>query len=285
MGLIDFILNVAGVLLWFNWRSARLDPLTVATPATLAGTIRRTEPTRLKRWEFLIYVALLVFVRAFIYKAIGPAVDWTPKLNLGAIVIAFRSNLFTHQLLFSVLSLSRALLVFYFWLFVLAIINHRSNPDALQKLLLLQLGKTAQWPRWIQLAIPIVIAGLLWLAIYPLIAHWGLVNWAQSKGHLTGQCVVVGLGLFLSLKYLFPVFLLLYLISSYVYLGASPFWDFVATTSGNLLKPLNWIPLRFGKMDFAPIVGLTLLILLLFWPVPGELQDFLNKHQLTVWPS
>ena len=39
MGLIDFILNLAGVLLWLGWRSIRFDPLGRSTPATLVGTL------------------------------------------------------------------------------------------------------------------------------------------------------------------------------------------------------------------------------------------------------
>ena len=42
MTLIDFILNLAALLLWFNWRAARIDPLATATPSTLAGTLRRS---------------------------------------------------------------------------------------------------------------------------------------------------------------------------------------------------------------------------------------------------
>jgi hypothetical protein len=44
MALIDFILNVAALLLWLSWRAIRLDPFIRATPATLAGTLRRAEP-------------------------------------------------------------------------------------------------------------------------------------------------------------------------------------------------------------------------------------------------
>ena len=44
MGIIDFILNLAGLLLWLNWRALRFDPLGKRTPATLIGTLRRAEP-------------------------------------------------------------------------------------------------------------------------------------------------------------------------------------------------------------------------------------------------
>src|SRR3974390_1650027 len=77
MGLIDFILNLAGLLLWLNWRAVRLDPLSRATPATLAGTLRRAEAPRLKRWHFLAALGGLLLLRAVLYWQIGSAVNWT----------------------------------------------------------------------------------------------------------------------------------------------------------------------------------------------------------------
>ena len=86
---IDFILNVAGLLLWLNWRSVRMDPFTRGIPATLAGTVRRAEPMRLQRWHFLAALGILLFFRAVLYQAIGPAADWTPRLNLVVVHLAF----------------------------------------------------------------------------------------------------------------------------------------------------------------------------------------------------
>ena len=53
MGIIDFILNLAGLLLWLNWRSNRFDPLVKRMPATLMGTLRPAAPKRLRRWHLL----------------------------------------------------------------------------------------------------------------------------------------------------------------------------------------------------------------------------------------
>ncbi|HLP75802.1 MAG TPA: hypothetical protein VK327_02710 [Candidatus Paceibacterota bacterium] len=282
MNLIDFILNLAGVLLWLNWRSNRLDPLARATPATLVGTIKRTEPTKLVRWRFLIFVALLVFVRAFFYVEIGPAVNWVPKLDLGAIVLVFHANSFKQQLLFSSLSLLRALVIFYFWLIALAVINRpTANPDPLQKLLLLQIGKIARWPLWLKLLTPVITIGLLWLAFYPLLANMGIINWASSRTHLAGQCLVIGMGVFFSLKYLLLAILILHLISSYIYLGANPLWEFVSTTARNLLP----FPLSIGKVDLAPLLGIAIIVVLLFYPLPGTIRFLLGKFHLTLWPG
>src|ERR1041384_6525596 len=132
---IDFILNIAGLLLWLNWRSTRLDPFNRGIPATLAGTVRRAEPMRLKRWHFLAALAGLLFIRAFFYENIGPTVNWTPKLNLVVVTPAFPlvirgHGFFLSALLFSVASFFRLLVTFYLWLLAIAILNrHETSPD------------------------------------------------------------------------------------------------------------------------------------------------------------
>ncbi|HEU5123504.1 MAG TPA: hypothetical protein VFW05_05505 [Verrucomicrobiae bacterium] len=288
MKLIDFILNLAGLLLWLNWRSHRLDPLTHATPATLVGTIKRTRSTKLSRWNFLLAVAGLIFFRAWFYLKIGSAVDWTPRLHLGAVVLPFPmarngQDFFLAALLFSGLSFLRMVLIFYFWLMLVVIINRRvTNPDPVHKFLLLQLGRAAYWPRWLQLIIPLIASAILWLIFYPLLARLGIINWAQSHWHVAGQSAVAGLSLFFSLKYLLPSLLLLHLIESYVYLGNSAFWDFVNTTSRNLLLAQ---PLPAGKLDLIPMLGLILMILIFFFPLPQGIHWLLDYFQLTLWPG
>ena len=71
MSLIDFILNVAGLLLWLNWRSVFADPFATATPSTLSGTLRRAQPRQVQRWHFPAAMAALLLVRAFFYQQIG----------------------------------------------------------------------------------------------------------------------------------------------------------------------------------------------------------------------
>jgi hypothetical protein len=64
MPLIDFILNLAGLLLWLNWRSSRFDPLAHTSAATLAGTLKRAEPRRFQGWPFLGGLVGLLLLRA-----------------------------------------------------------------------------------------------------------------------------------------------------------------------------------------------------------------------------
>src|ERR1700739_3221359 len=94
MSWVDFILNIAGLLLWLNWRAGKIDPLGKRTPATLVGTLRRAEPSRAQRWNLPVFLGALLFVRALIYWQIGPALRWSGTLNLGVISLSFRSDRF-----------------------------------------------------------------------------------------------------------------------------------------------------------------------------------------------
>jgi len=288
LNLIDFILNVAGLLLWLNWRSARLDPFTRGIPATLAGTVRRAEPMRLKRWHFLAALGILLFIRAMLYGALGPAVNWTPRINFVLVQLAFpiiRGHSFLSVLSFSVLSFIQILIVFYFWLLIIAIANRReTSPDALQKLVVVQLGKLARWPLLVQLIAPLFVVVVLWMAFHSLLVYIGVTPHVRSNGILFAQGCVVSLILYWTVKYLLVALLAIHLIITYVYLGANPVWEFINTTSKNLLSPLRNLPLRFGRIDFAPILGIILVVLLLF-VLPDYILRYLDAKQLTLWPQ
>ena len=284
MGLIDFILNLAGVLVWLSWRSIRFDPLVKTTPATLVGTLRRADPRRLKGWQYLAGLAVLLVLRALLYRQIGPAAEWTPKLNLFFVVLAFRSDLFFPILLFSVLSFARMLIVCYFWLLALAMINRRSaEPDPLQKMVHLHLGPVARWPWPVQLLLSLLLVTGLWVSLHPLLVQLEIASRVRSNAHLAEQGILVASALVFSLQYLFPVFLLLHLVASYVYLGSSPLWEFINATARNLLAPLRRMPLRIARFDFTPLIAVILIFALLHL-LPKLILGELAKHNLSSWP-
>jgi uncharacterized protein YggT (Ycf19 family) len=284
MSAIDFLLNVAGLLLWLTWRSMRFDPLIKRTPVTLIGTLKPAESRRLKGWQLALALICLLGLRAVLYKFIGAPANWTPKLNLELVVLAFRSDIFSTALAFSCLSFLRAMLVMYFWLLVLALINRAgAENDPIQKLVRLQLGRAARWPGSVQLLLPFLVALAAWLGVYPLLVDLSIVAPAQSTGHLVEQGFLVGLGLFLSLKYVLPVFLLMHLFTSYVYLGTSPLWDYASITAGNLTAPLRRLPLRFARLDLTPVAGVILILFVLQW-LPNVILGRLSASNLSTWP-
>lgn len=285
MGLIDFILNLAGVLLWLSWRSIRLDPLRKIRAATLVGTLRRAEPRRLKGWEFLIGLAALLVLRAVLYRHIGSAADWSPKLDLFFVVLRFPSETYRSALLYSVLSFTRILAICYFWALALLIINRGiSDTEPLQKMLRLHLGPIARWPWVVQLLLPLVVIMSIWALLHPLLVQWGIVNRVQSPAHLVAQGLLICAALCLTLQYLLPVFLLLHQVASYVYLGNSVVWDFVGATARNLLAPLRWLPLRVARLDFAPLAGVVLILFLLHW-LPDVVLGKLADNNVSSWPQ
>lgn len=262
MGLIDFILNVAGLLLWLNWRSAPFDPLAQATAATLAGTLRRVESPRLKRWHSLAALGGLILLRAMLYWQIGSAAGWTANLKLGVISLSFRSDFFGRMLLFSLGSFGVTLMLFYLWLLFLSLVNGRATEtDPIQKLARLQLGAVDRWPWPVKLLLPLVAGCALWWVLGWPLAWWGLIPHPVSGAHRIEQAAVIGLGTYLAWKYLIAVLLVLHMINSYVYLGGHPVWNFVNATSRNLVSPLRWLPLRVARVDFAPLVGIVVVFL------------------------
>ena len=154
MGIIDFILNLAGLLLWLNWRSLRFDPLGKRTPATLIGTLRRAEPQRLRHWHLLAAIGGLLLLRAVFYWQIGSVSKpvWAGTLDLGIIAPSFLSNSFGRMCLFSVFSFGLMLAVFYLWLLLLSIL---AGPEPIHGLVRMQLGAMDRWPRWMKLFLPL----------------------------------------------------------------------------------------------------------------------------------
>ncbi len=285
MSLLDFILNLTGLLLWLSWCSRRLDPLERTTPATLIGTVKRAEPRPFKGWYWLAALLALLLARALFYDQVGSAVGWTPKLNLGCVVLAFRSDQFVPLLLYSGLSFARILAVYYFWLLALVLINwSAAEPDPLQRLLRLHLGWAGRLPWPLAMLLPVACVALLWVAVHPLLQQMAVVTSSKSMAQVLEQSLLLTLTLTLSLKYLLPALLLAHIVGSYVYLGASPLWNYIACTSRNLLKPLKSLPLRAGKVDFAPLMGAILLVVLLHW-APRFIQMELGRRNVAVWPQ
>ena len=263
MGLVDFILNLAGLLLWLNWRSLRFDPLGRRMPATLIGTLRRAEPPRMRRWHLLVMLAGLLLLRAGIYWQIGSATKpvWAGTLDLGVVVPAFVSNSFVRMVLFSCLSFGVTLGVYYLWLLLLSIL---AGPDApsFHRLVRMQLGGIDAWPLWLKWSLPLLCtAGCWWLVSWPL-AGLQVVPHLVSPAHRLEQALVIGLGCYLAWKYLAGALLALHLLNTYIYFGKHPAWAYVNATARNLLAPLRVVPLRVGRVDFAPVVGIVLVFLL-----------------------
>jgi len=259
VGIIDFILNLAGLLLWLNWRSLRFDPLGQRTPATLIGTLRRAEPRRLRRWHLPASLGGLLFLRAVLYWQIGSGVGWAAgKLNLGVIELSFRSDHFIPILLFSFFSFGLTLGVFYLWLLLFSILD---GPEPFHRLVRMQLGPIDRWPHWLKLSLPLVLAACSWWLASWVLAWLAIVPPPVSAAHRIEESLIIGLGSYLAWKFAAGVLLVLHLLNSYIYFGKHSFWHYVGAEAQTLLRPLRAVPLRAGKADFAPVVGIVLVFL------------------------
>jgi uncharacterized protein YggT (Ycf19 family) len=281
---VDFILNLAAVLLWFNWRSLRIEFSNRAAAGTLAGTLKRAAPHSLRPWYFLAGLLALLMLRALVYEYIGAPAGWRARVNLGPVVLAFRSDVRPAIMVYSLLSFGRTLAIAYFWITALVILNRgAANPDPIQKLLAAQLGWVARWPLPAMVCVSFLGVAVAWLAVHPLLLGVDVVTRAPLT-RLVQQSLLLNVTLCCTLKYLFPPLLLLHFISTYVYLGGSPAWEFISATAENLLAPLKPLPLRIAKLDFAPLAGVALILCLLHW-APGIIHGKLAEHHLTLWPQ
>lgn len=263
MALLNFILNLAALLLWLGWRSRK-----VASPGRPAGialisTLKRADPSGGQTWIFAAALAGLLFLRAVLYSQIGPSIHWIPSLPLGATSLSFSSMIFVRTLLYSVLSFGVFLGAFYFWLLLLSAVNqHTAESDPWQSLVRAHLGRLDRCPAGLKFFLPTLLTALLWLAMSPLLTWLGINASAKSFSHVAQQAVVIGLGAMLAWKPLLVAVLLLHTLASYVYFGSTPFWNFISSTARQLLRPLDRFPLRAGKVDLAPLVGIALVFFL-----------------------
>jgi uncharacterized protein YggT (Ycf19 family) len=268
MDIFNLLLNIAGLLLWLNWRSLHLAPAPERAPAiSLVSTLRKAEqPGRAARWASLAGLVLLLVTRSVLYWHIGSAVNWTPRLELGAINLHFRSDYFLRMLSFSFLSFAVILGGFYAWLLLVSFLNRRvSGDDPFQRLVRLHLGTVERWPSTLKLLLPMILVALLWGLASPVLVELGVAPNPSSAWHRWQQALLLGITSLLLWKFLLLGLCSLYLINCYVYLGRSSFWSFVQTTGSNLLWPLRRFPICVGKLDLSPLVAIALVLLLANW--------------------
>src|ERR1017187_2229039 len=193
MGLIDFILNLAGLLLWLNWRAAKADPLGKTKPATLIGTLRRAEPANASRWHLAAALGGLLLLRALFYWQIGSAANWTGTLNLSVITLSLRSDYFVRMLLFSIFSFGLTLGVFYLWLLLLSIL---AGPEPLpfHRLVRMPLGGIDRWARGVKFLLPLMVTATFWWLASWLLAELQIIPKPVSTAQRFEESLAIGLG-------------------------------------------------------------------------------------------
>lgn len=260
MSWVDFILNIAGLLLWLNWRAGTIDPLGKRTPATLVGTLRQAAPSRAGRWNMPIFLGALLFCRAVLYWQIGSALRWAGTLNLGVISPAFfmKTDWFGRALLFSVLSFFVALGILYSCLLLLSLLK---GPKPIHDFVRLQLGRIDDWPALVKLASPFVVAAIVWWSVSWELVRLGIIPQPLSEAARIGESLIIAVQSYLVWEFPAIALLGLHLLNNYIYFGRHPVWNYADVTANTLLWPLRrlkWLPLRIGKLDLTPVVGIAI---------------------------
>lgn len=270
MALIDFILNVVALLLWVNWRSLAM-PSVVASPGiSLLATLKRAENRPVHRWKYLAALGVLLALRPLLYWLMGASVNWTARLELGAVVLYFRGDMFERMLIFSTLGFLRFLALFYFSLLLLSALNHNlAGADSWQRLVRFQLGPLGRLPWSLQLLISPLLAALLWVLLSGWMVRAGVLSAPRNAAHLFQQAGVLGLSSLLAWRFVLVAALALHVVNSYVYVGNHSFWSFVTATARRVLWPFHRLPLTVLRFDFSPLVLIILITVATYFGEQG----------------
>ena len=194
--LIDFILNLAGLLLWLNWRAAKADPLGQTEARHLD---RHVAPRRAGQCAALASAGGAgrdaVAARAVLLaNRFGLETVWAG--NTGSRSHRARrfpaASFLRACLLFSIFSFALMFGMFYLWLLLLSIL---AGPMPTHRLVKIQLGKMDGWPRWIKILLPLAVTALVWWLASWLLAWLHIIPPAGfagtptrgSAGHRAGE--------------------------------------------------------------------------------------------------
>ena len=253
---VHHLLNLAGLLLWFGWRAGgeRAADTRVGWPGVLKPAAQR----RSGSWLWLAALLALLAVRSVIYWRVGSEVRWVPTLDLGVISLPFNSISWVRMAVYSAASFGVVLAVVHLWFLLLSVVNGSiPDLDPWQRRIRRHLGWCGHWPAVLRLVGPWGLAAGLWYGANPALVGWGMTAQPASAAHLVQQSLVVGAGIILAWKYVVLGVLLLSVLNTYLYLGNYSLWTFIAATAKRLLRPLAFLPLRIGQVDFGPVVGLA----------------------------
>jgi uncharacterized protein YggT (Ycf19 family) len=263
MFLVNSILNAALLLLWVSWRASRFDPLARPVAGTLTGTVRKAGSSGMNAWAFPVIIVAVLLVRAVFYWQVGPALNWTPRLELPSMFLPFRSDFLDRTLLFSLLSFGNLLAPLYLWLLFLAMIN-KSIPDTdrWQHTIRINLWPLGRWHWSLQLLLPMVATVLLWLALRPLLERVQAMPVTPFSARAAVQGLLIWADWFLTVKYLIAVILITHLVNSYVFVGRYTLLDYLNASAVSILRAFRWAPLKTKRVDFSPVVAVALVFAL-----------------------
>jgi hypothetical protein len=262
MSLVDWILNIAAIFLWMDWRSARsAKPQSILS---IAGTVRHAGRAAGKGFGSLAALILILVVRPAFYYTVGSALNWTPAINFLSISIPWRSDLLGRMYIFSTLTFLKVIGYYYAWLLLLSVVNRRlTDEDRIQRFVRGQLAWLERFPAWLKLLLPSIITALAWVPLAALFAGLELIPKGGSDKAIWIQAAAFALAALLVWKWLIIAFFVVHLLNIYVYMGTHLLWHYIGVTSRKLLLPFSF--LRSGKLDLSPVAGIIVIDAIAEW--------------------
>jgi uncharacterized protein YggT (Ycf19 family) len=132
------------------------------------------------------------------------------------------------------------------------------GPKPVHDFVRLQLGQIDDWPSGIKLFLPLVVTAISWWLVSWVLARFQIIPAPISEAWRMEVSFIIALQSYLIWNFPLAAILVLHLLNSYIYFGRHPVWNYADVTAQKLLRPLKQIPLRLGKVDFAPVVGIAL---------------------------
>lgn len=261
MALIDQLLNLIGLVLWLSWHSSG-QPAQVRGAGTLLSNLKPVETRTARRWLYPLALLALLAGRPLLYAPLAHVLDWTPTLSPGPVTLAFRADEPKRLLAFSFLSFAWSLLVYRSAIMLLASLGRRDgDPAGLAGWIRELAGRTARWPVGAVLGLPVLVLAVAWAVTALGLRQLGVLPPEPLlAGRLAAQSLVVGLAVWLPVRWVLAGLLMLRMVYDYVYLGEHTLWEFVRSTGARLLWPLEWLPARIGRFDFTPLIGAALVL-------------------------
>lgn len=279
MALLNLLLDLVALVLLLTGLGVG-SRMPAHRAGTLLSNLKLAESSRARRWPLFASLAALLLLRPFIYAPLAEVSGWVPEWNPLPASVPFRADFLNRLLVFSLISFAWTLLQFLSWMLIAAALARGTRePSAWNRFFHDLLGPFSRLPTVVMLLMPAAAAGFAWIAVAgPL--HWiGILPAIHSWRHLAFQAAMVGAGVWASAGWMLCALLLLRLVNMYVYLGTHPFWDFVHQAGGVLLRPLEWLPVRIGKLDLLALAGALLVGAATWGSELGLSQLYLHLRQ------
>jgi hypothetical protein len=275
MNLIDWLLNVAAIFLWMEWRSARSSRPQSAL--SIASAVRPAGRGATPGMGSGIGLAALLVVRPIFYFTIGSAVNWIPSLDFLSISIPWRSDLLGRMYLFSMLTFGKAIGFYYSWMLLLGAVNDRlADENLMQRFVRGQLGWLEKIPWWLKLLLPAVVAGAAWHGLAFLFTALDLMPPGAPAQAVWYQSGAFALASVLAWKWLLIACFMVYFLNTYVFLGAHALWVYIGLTARRLLRPISF--LRIGALDLAPVAGAIIVFSIAQWVIRPAALELFESH-------